>query len=164
MGLIDSQEKRDWTLVSAWSIGWASLFPLKFSYATDKLLRDWGKTNALDGQNPVKDNHRKVDQPNTCIRTCATKKVQRILVITDSSLRSNEAPIYHPVSLERFAACWGPHSQYQEEATKPSKDIGLPLTSTLSHRVEWGCNKKTPKCQYTLVKFLSIVNLENKDI
>lgn len=44
-------------------------------------------------QDPGKDNYTMLDQSTTCIRTSATKKARRVLVIGEALLTSTEAPI-----------------------------------------------------------------------
>lgn len=56
-------------------------------------------------QDPGKVNHVKLIQPPTHIRTSATVKAHKVLVIGDSSLRGTKTPIYHPDNFSQEVCC-----------------------------------------------------------
>ena len=65
-------------------------------------MEDEGKDSGLE---PEGGNHVKKVQPRTRVKTSATKKRRRILVIEGSGLRGTEAPICCPDKLSREVCC-----------------------------------------------------------
>ncbi|KAK4807100.1 hypothetical protein QYF61_018441 [Mycteria americana] len=80
--------------------------PLKCPYIADMAL--WvleNEEHMSNGQDPGEVDHAKLIQPPTRIRTCATRKARKVLVIGDSLLRGTEAPICHPDNFSREVCC-----------------------------------------------------------
>lgn len=113
--LTDLQDKGGWTLVSAWrrirNLSLAPEVSLHNRYVALGLKKGEGADNNDNGQDPEKDSCKKVDMQTICIRTSATVKAWRVLVIGDSSLTEIEAPICHPDNVSREVCClpaWSP--------------------------------------------------------
>ena len=102
-----------------------------------------------------KANRAKLVQPPTCIRTGATRKVCRVLVIGDSLLRGTKAPICHPGNISREVCCL-PGARIcdvMERLLSPEKPVDYHLfllSYTIPSRVERCCNEATQKYEKRL--------------
>lgn len=85
------QDEEDWTLISAWSriFPLASKVPESNRYEALGMEREEGVDNGSDLE---RDNHVKMLQLKTQIRTSAAKR-QRVLIAGNTMLRGTEAPI-----------------------------------------------------------------------